>query len=73
MKAGGVTKETIDLWVASDSSLPVRVDVSSSTSAGAFKVDMHLSDWGKPVSISAPPADQVGDISSMLGNLGSSG
>jgi len=68
MKAGGVTNETIDLWVESDG-LPVRVTVSSSTNAGAFKVDMHLSNWGAPVSISAPPADQVGDISSMLGGL----
>jgi len=68
LKSGGVTKETIDLWVAADG-LPVRIGVSSSTSGGAFKVDMHLSDWGKPVSIAAPPAAQVGDISSMLGDL----
>ncbi|MBS2965476.1 LppX_LprAFG lipoprotein [Actinocrinis puniceicyclus] len=71
MKSSGVTTETIDVWVSSDG-LPVRETVSANTSAGATKVDMHLSDWGKPVSISAPPADQVGDISSMMGNLGSS-
>lgn len=72
MKEGGVTSETIDLWVASDG-LPVRISVSSNTSEGAVKVDMHLSNWGKPVTITAPPADQVGDISSMLGGLTSTG
>jgi hypothetical protein len=68
MKTAGVTSEAVDAWVASDG-LPVRVTVSSSTSQGAVKVDMHMSNWGKPVSIAAPPADQVGDLSSMLGGL----
>jgi hypothetical protein len=67
-----VTTETIDLWVASDG-LPVRVSVSSNSANGAVKADMHLSDWGKPVTITAPPANQVGDISSMLGDLTSTG
>lgn len=68
MKAGGVTTETIDLWVQS-TGLPVRIEVSSNTSKGAFKVDMHLSNWGQPVTITAPPSDQVGDLSSLLGGL----
>lgn len=72
LKAGGVTSETIDLWVPADG-LPVRIEVGSSTSAGAVKVDMHLSDWGKPVSITAPPASQVGDMSSLLGDLTGTG
>ena len=72
MKAGGVTKETIDVWVASDG-LPVRETVSMNTSAGATKVDMHLSGWGKPITVTAPPADQVSDLASMMGGLGSTG
>jgi hypothetical protein len=69
MKSSGITSETIDVWIATSDSLPVRESVSSSTSkSGAFKVDMHMSDWGKPVSITAPPADQVTDISSMMGS-----
>lgn len=71
MKDSGVTSETIDVWVAS-TGLPVRETVSSNTSAGAVKVDMHMSDWGGPVSISAPPADQVSDFGSMMGDLGAS-
>lgn len=68
MKSGGVTSESIDVWIGTSDNLPVRVSVSSNTGKGAFKVDMHMSDWGKPVSISAPPADQVTDISSMVGS-----
>jgi hypothetical protein len=66
LQAGGVTKETIDVWVASDG-LPVREQVTANGNSGATKVDMHLSDWGKPVSITAPPADQVTDLSSLMG------
>jgi len=29
---------------------------------GALTFDEHLSDWGVPVSITPPPADQVTDI-----------
>jgi hypothetical protein len=72
LKQSGVTTETIDVWVASDG-LPVREQVSATSSAGATKVDMHLSGWGAPVSISAPPADQVGDISSLMGGLSPTG
>ena len=67
MKSGGVTSESIDVWVAS-TGLPVRESITATASSGAFKMDMHMSDWGKPVSISAPPADQVTDISSMMGS-----
>jgi hypothetical protein len=28
---------------------------------------MHLSNWGAPVSITAPSADQVTDLSSLMG------
>lgn len=69
LQADGVTKETFDVWISSDGLL-VRQTVSAMTSDGPTKTDMHLSDWGKPVSISAPPADQVTDISSLAGNLG---
>jgi hypothetical protein len=76
LKASGITTESIDVWAASNG-LPVREKVTTSTAtgvaAGTANVDLHLSDWGKPVSVSAPPADQVGDMSSMLGNLGNLG
>jgi hypothetical protein len=69
LKSGGVRNETIDVWVASDG-LPVRETISVDTSSGAARTDLHLSDWGKPVTVTAPPADQVGDLSSMMSGLG---
>jgi hypothetical protein len=66
LQSGGVTKETIDVWVASDG-LPVREQVTANSSSGATKVDMHMSNWGAPVSIAAPPAGQVTDLSSLMG------
>jgi LppX_LprAFG lipoprotein len=62
----GVSNEKIDVWFASDG-LPVEETISMNTNAGAEKVDLHLSGWGQPVSITAPPADQVTDSSSLLG------
>jgi hypothetical protein len=70
LSAAGVTSETIDVWVASDG-LPVEEMISTTAKAGAEKVDLHLSGWGQPVSISAPPADEVTDISSLAGGAGS--
>jgi hypothetical protein len=71
LKDAGVTKETIDVWVAS-TGLPVRETVTANSNTGATKVDMHLSDWGAPVTVTVPPADQVTDLSSMMGGLASS-
>jgi hypothetical protein len=67
-----VTGADTDVWVSTDGLL-VREKSTVETSAGTVNTDLHLSDWGKPVSVSAPPADQVGDLSSMLNNLGGSG
>jgi LppX/LprAFG-like lipoprotein len=67
LSTAGVTEETIDVWVASDG-LPVEETISMNTSTGAEKVDMHLSNWGQPVTIVAPPADQVTDMTSAFGS-----
>jgi hypothetical protein len=72
MKSSNISTETIDAWVATSTGLPVRETITATASTGAFKVDMHMSQWGQPVTISAPPADQVTDISSEMGNLGGS-
>lgn len=66
LKTGGVTTETIDVWVGSNG-LPVQVkSVVHSTSAGVATVLMDMSDWGTPVQVSAPSADQVADITSQI-------
>jgi len=73
MKDSGVTQETIDVWVASSTNLPVRETIDMTTKNGPVKVDLHLSDWGKPITVTAPPADQVADLNSLAGGTGSNG
>lgn len=69
LKAGGVTSEKIDVWVASNG-LPVQLKSAvHSTSAGEADITMDMSDWGTPVQVSAPAADQVTDITSQMGSL----
>lgn len=69
LKAGGVTSETIDVWVASNG-LPVQVkSVVHSTAAGTATVLMDLSDWGVPVHVTAPSPDQVTDITAQISKV----
>ena len=65
LEQAGVTSEHIDLWL-SNAGLPVEVKLSAtSTTVGKIASDLHFSDWGRPVSITPPPADQVVDISQL--------
>jgi len=61
LQTAGISSEHIDLWLDS-AGLPAETKVSADSSMGALTFDEHLSDWGVPVSITPPPADQVTDI-----------
>jgi len=56
---------TYDVWISSDN-LPAKMDLTEDLTvrgnAVHVSVDMTYSDWGAPVSITAPPADQVGPL-----------
>lgn len=67
LSSAGVTTEKIDVWVGSDG-LPVEETIDMTTAAGAEKIDLHMSGWGQPISVAAPPAGQVSDITSMMGS-----
>ena len=67
LSSAGVTTEKIDVWVGSDG-LPVAETITMTTAAGAEKIDLHMSGWGQPISVAAPPAGQVSDITSMMGS-----
>ena len=71
MQATGVTYELVDLWVGSNQ-LPVEVKYVAKSTAGQVSTDMHLSDWGKPVEIGAPPATQVFDMTGPLASAAAS-
>ena len=68
LQSAGITDEHIDVWL-DEAGLPVEMKVALQSAAGAVTVDEHFSDWGTPVDITPPPADQVLDIS----KLGSGG
>jgi hypothetical protein len=60
----------MELWLNGDM-LPVQVTedmtplmaaAGAPASAGGLKMTMKYSDWGVPVDVQAPPADQVGDL-----------
>ncbi|MFC4084823.1 hypothetical protein [Amycolatopsis samaneae] len=66
-------KMPVELWLNKDQ-LPVQMVVDSSAmikaagvpgEAEAGKVTVKYTDWGKPVDVQAPPADQVADASEM--------
>ena len=57
----GASSEKIDIWLASDG-LPVQIVIVDSTSAGSTTSTMQFSGWGQSVSISAPPASEVGSL-----------
>jgi hypothetical protein len=65
LQASGITYELVDLFVPS-SGLPVEVKYVSQSPGGQVSTDLHLSDWGAPVQIGAPPASQVFDLTSRL-------
>lgn len=63
-----LTSETVDLWVGSGN-LPVEIKVVAKMDADGMTgmtMDMHMSDWGAPANIGAPPAGQVYDLTSEL-------
>ncbi|HEX5404460.1 MAG TPA: hypothetical protein VFX16_19410 [Pseudonocardiaceae bacterium] len=49
------------MWINS-SSLPVRFTLTETISGQQVNLEMNYTDWGQPVSIQAPPADQVGPL-----------
>ena len=60
--AGGAegTGGTIDLWVRTSDLRPARLVVTADGgSQGRLTITVQLTRWDEPVSISAPPADQV--------------
>jgi hypothetical protein len=53
----GLTSQTVNVWVNSQG-LPVRDVITT----GQVTATIDYSDWGTPVTVTAPPADQVGTL-----------
>jgi hypothetical protein len=66
MKKSGVTAESVDVWVGTNS-FPVRMDIAMDTSAGKVTISEHLSDFSaKPAEVQAPPAGQTFSLEDMM-------
>jgi hypothetical protein len=62
----GTTTFPVELWLDQEN-LPVRmvIDMPTADASGkvaSSKMQIDFSDWGKPVEIAAPPADQVTEL-----------
>ncbi|WP_067466574.1 LppX_LprAFG lipoprotein [Actinomadura macra] len=65
----GTDAMAFDLWV-DDQQLPRKMSMKSGqTSDGTMNLTMSYHDFGKPVQVSAPPADQVADFGALMKNL----
>ena len=62
----GANKIFFDLW-ADDEQLPRKLTTKISIPQGNTSNTIIYQDYGKPVNVSAPPADQVGDFRSLSG------
>ena len=65
MTEAGVTSCHYDVWVDGQG-LPVELKFSEDTKMGKVFGDLTYSDWGTPVTVTAPPADQTVDIAELL-------
>jgi hypothetical protein len=61
IQAGGITSETIDIWIGSNN-LPVQEKVAVTSAAGTTDSTMDFSDWGSAGSITDPPASEIGTL-----------
>ncbi|MFD0685663.1 hypothetical protein [Actinomadura fibrosa] len=66
----GIDSMAFDLWVDGQQ-LPRKVVMKTGqTAEGATTMTMNYRDFGKPVQVTAPPADQVTDFGALLKNMG---
>lgn len=61
-KSGGITTIAFDVWIGDADQLPYKLVSNVTTSQGKVSTTMTFTDYGKPVTIQVPPADQVGDF-----------
>ena len=59
-----------DVWIDDDGLLR-RMRMDMSVAAQSMSVDLEMYDYGVDVQVEAPPADEVSDLSELLGGLGS--
>jgi hypothetical protein len=72
---GAPSSIPVDVWVGDDGlvrKLTMDENLSAQGRSAEVKLDLELSDYGTDVNVTAPPADQTFDVTSMLGALAGS-
>ena len=63
--AQGMTGATVDLWVGPNG-LPVRSEIGIASTQGDDFIELDYTGWGTAAPVTAPPADQVANVDSLL-------
>ncbi|MFI9613202.1 hypothetical protein ACIHCM_16265 [Streptomyces sp. NPDC052023] len=69
VEKSGIKGYDTEVWVNEDD-LPVRMDVTMTSSAGDVDMSMKLSDYGAKAEVEVPPAAETFDLIEMLEGLG---
>ncbi|WKU45471.1 hypothetical protein Q3V23_16110 [Streptomyces sp. VNUA116] len=72
IKQAGITQYDMDVWLDSGD-LPVKLVMNMDTSKGRMEISETLTDYGTPVSVQAPPADQTVDLLERLKKMKETG
>jgi hypothetical protein len=62
----------VDVWIGDDGlvrKLTLDESLSAQGHSADVKLDLELSDYGTAVNVTAPPADQTLDLTSLLGQF----
>ncbi|MET7989933.1 hypothetical protein ABZU76_03380 [Amycolatopsis sp. NPDC005232] len=65
-----VNKDQLPLQITMDESEMMKAMGVPASAAGSGKIVVKYSDWGAPVEVTAPPADQVADLGELAKHMG---
>ena len=68
--AGAPTQIPLDVWIGSDDGLVHKLTVDEHLKDATVDLTLDISDYGTPVSVTAPPSDQVVNLSDLLAKAG---
>ncbi|MFH8789698.1 hypothetical protein [Streptomyces roseoverticillatus] len=72
IKQAGITQYDMDVWLDSGD-LPVKLVMNMDSGKGRMEISETLTDYGTPVDVQAPPADQTVDLLEKLKKMKESG
>lgn len=68
--AGAPTQIPLDVWIGNDDGLVHKLTVDEHLKDATVDLTLDISDYGTPVSVTAPPSDQVVNLSDLLAKAG---